>query len=291
MNPGNEDVPKIYTSRYKKSEKVLKSCFVVLFIALAAWILKIILLDSISIATNAYNPRLTALESRYIRGALLDRNGNALAHEVQAEDGSYSRQYPYGSALGLVTGYSSQSKSGLELAANSYLLSAGSFEDVIHYWILDQTIPGCDVVTTLDGPISQYAYDRLGDYKGVVILTEADTGRTLTLVSKPAYDPNTVMEEWDSLMEDDENPFFNRATQGLYPPGSTFKMITSRRGLEVRSTNRIIPIPVREWLISTPSLFPASADRFMEPLIWRKHLPIRVIRFTLRWGRKSKQTS
>lgn len=227
MNPGDENVPKIYTSRYKKSEKVLKSCFVVLFIALAAWILKIILLDSISIATNAYNPRLTALESRYIRGSLLDRNANPLAHEVQAEDGSYSRQYPYGSALGLVTGYSAQSKSGLELAANSYLLSAGSFEDVIHYWILDQTIPGCDVVTTLDGPISQYAYDRLGDYKGVVILTEADTGRTLTMVSKPAYDPNTVMEDWDSLMEDDNNPFFNRATQGLYPPGSTFKIITS----------------------------------------------------------------
>lgn len=227
MNPGTENAPKIYTSRYKKSEKVLKSCFVILFLLLAVWILKIIVLDSINIATNAYNPRLSALESRYIRGALLDRSGRALAHEVQSEDGSYYREYPYGSALGLATGYSSQSKSGLELSANSYLLSAGSFEDVINYWVLDQTIPGCDVVTTLDGEISQYAYERLGDYKGVVILTEADTGRTLTMVSKPSYDPNTVIDEWDSLMEDDSNPFFNRATQGLYPPGSTFKILTS----------------------------------------------------------------
>lgn len=226
MNP-DSDQPKIYTSRYKKSEKVLKSCFIACFILLALWLLKIIVLDSVTISANAYNPRLRATESRYIRGSILDRNGKALAREVQAEDGSYYRTYPYGSALGLVTGYSDQSKSGLELKMNSYLLSAGSFTDMINYWILDKTIPGCDVVTTIDGELSQYAYDRLGDFNGVVIVTEADTGRLITLVSKPYYDPNTVMEEWDVLMEDENNPFFDRAAQGLYPPGSTFKMITS----------------------------------------------------------------
>lgn len=150
MNP-DSDQPKIYTSRYKKSEKVLKSSFIACFILLALWLLKIIVLDSVTISANAYNPRLRATESRYIRGSILDRNGKALAQAVQAEDGSYYRTYPYGSALGLVTGYSDQSKSGLELKMNSYLLSAGSFTDMINYWILDKTIPGCDVVTTIDG--------------------------------------------------------------------------------------------------------------------------------------------
>ena len=126
MNPGTENVPKIYTSRYKKSEKVLKGCFIVLYIMLAIWLLKTIVLDSMNIGTNAYNPRLSALESRYIRGSILDRDGNHLARQTQNEDGSYDRVYPYGSALGLVTGYSSQSKSGLELEMNSSLLSAGS---------------------------------------------------------------------------------------------------------------------------------------------------------------------
>ena len=194
---------------------------------LAIWLLKTIVLDSMNIGTNAYNPRLSALESRYIRGSILDRDGNHLARQTQNEDGSYDRVYPYGSALGLVTGYSSQSKSGLELEMNSSLLSAGSLQDLINYWILDQTIPGCDVITTVDADLSQYAYDRLGDYKGVVILTEADSGRVLTMVSKPSYDPNDVIENWDVYAEDEDNPFFNRATQGQYPPGSTFKILTS----------------------------------------------------------------
>lgn len=227
MNPGAENVPKIYTSRYKKSEKVLKGCFIVLYIVLAIWLLKTIVLDSMTIGTNAYNPRLSALESRYIRGSILDRDEQYMAQQVQNEDGSYSRMYPYGSALGLVTGYSSQSKSGLELEMNSYLLSAGSVEDLFNYWILDQTIPGCDVVTTIDADISQYAYERLGNYNGAVIITEADSGKVLALVSKPAYDPNDVIANWDSYAEDENNPFFNRATQGQYPPGSTFKIITS----------------------------------------------------------------
>ncbi|MBQ7916489.1 MAG: hypothetical protein IJ315_06850, partial [Firmicutes bacterium] len=224
--PGTGE-PKIYTSRYKKSERVLKGCCIILFIMLAAWLLKTIVVDSITIATNAYNPRLEEVESNFIRGTILDRNGKPLAKQVQNDDGSYYRKYPYGSSMGLVTGYSYQSKSGLELALNSELLSAGSVEDLINYWILDRTIPGCDVVTTLDGKISQYAYDRLGDFNGVVIISEADTGRIIALVSKPAYDPNTVMDEWDVLQEDENNPFFNRATQGQYPPGSTFKIITS----------------------------------------------------------------
>ena len=59
-----------------------------------------------------------------------------------------------------------------------------------------------------------------------VVVMEPDTGRILAMVSKPAYDPNQVQNQWDSLRTDPESRLLNRVTQGVYPPGSTFKIIT-----------------------------------------------------------------
>ena len=62
-------------------------------------------------------------------------------------------------------------------------------------------------------------------YEGAIIVTEPDTGRILALVSKPDFDPNTISEVWDDLVNDSNSSVLvNRATQGLYPPGSTFKI-------------------------------------------------------------------
>ena len=60
-----------------------------------------------------------------------------------------------------------------------------------------------------------------------MVAIEPSTGKILAMVSKPDFDPNTVKENWESLTSGDESVLLNRATQGLYPPGSTFKIITA----------------------------------------------------------------
>ena len=83
-------------------------------------------------------------------------------------------------------------------------------------------------VITLDSRLQQTAYYALGSYRGAVVAMEPDTGKILAMVSKPDFNPNTISQEWESMVSDDSSSaLLNRATQGLYPPGSTFKMITS----------------------------------------------------------------
>lgn len=88
--------------------------------------------------------------------------------------------------------------------------------------------PGDNVYTTLDVQIQQVADEQLSVYKGAVIVTEVSTGRVLALISHPDFDPNEISEIWDDLLADENSSvLLNRATQGLYPPGSTFKIITA----------------------------------------------------------------
>ena len=76
--------------------------------------------------------------------------------------------------------------------------------------------------------MQEAADEALGLYRGAVVVTEVKTGRVLAMVSKPDYDPNTIAEQWTALNEDQEKAaLLNRATQGLYPPGSTFKIVTA----------------------------------------------------------------
>ena len=77
--------------------------------------------------------------------------------------------------------------------------------------------------------LQQIASDALGKNRGAVIAIEPDTGKILCMVSKPSFDPNTVAANWQDLVNGDstEAKMLNRATQGLYPPGSTFKIVTA----------------------------------------------------------------
>lgn len=87
---------------------------------------------------------------------------------------------------------------------------------------------GDSVITTLDTKLQQAAYDALGDRKGAIVVIEPDTGKILAMVSKPDFNPNTIAEDWESITEDETNScLVNRATQGQYPPGSIFKIVTA----------------------------------------------------------------
>lgn len=85
-------------------------------------------------------------------------------------------------------------------------------------------------MTTLDYRLQETAYNALGGNRGAVVALEPSTGKIFAMVSKPDFDPNTIGAEWDNIISntDSENSILvNRVTQGLYPPGSTFKILTT----------------------------------------------------------------
>ena len=83
------------------------------------------------------------------------------------------------------------------------------------------------MVTTLDTGLQQAASSALGDHKGAVVILEPSTGKIRAMVSKPDFDPNTVSQNWENLSSDPQSSLLNRALQGQYAPGSTFKIVTA----------------------------------------------------------------
>ncbi len=183
-----------------------------------------------NVINNSYNARLDSFSDRVLRGEIQSRDGRVLAVTSIDGEGNEIRQYPYDSLFAHVVGYSSKGKTGLEALANFYLLTS-------HVNLVEQVVnelssvknQGDNVITTLDVDLQKMAYDALGSRKGAVIVMEPDTGKVLAMVSKPDYSPNTLLADWDHLVaeENTSGQLLNRATQGLYPPGSTFKMVTA----------------------------------------------------------------
>jgi penicillin-binding protein 2 len=96
--------------------------------------------------------------------------------------------------------------------------------------------PGRNIRLTIDAGLQEYAARRLGSNSGSVVVVDCRSGDLLAMVSMPAYDPNSFSDgisnlEWRMLSDDDHIPLMNKALQGLYPPGSTFKPATAMAGL------------------------------------------------------------
>lgn len=209
----------------------LLSCFVsVLFLGMALYMGIFIETRGEEITNHPYNARLAGLADRVTRGSLLGNDGTVLARTVTDGEGNETREYPFGSLFAHVIGYAAPGKTGLESYANFYLLSShDNLSHRIMRELSDEKQAGDHVVTTLDVRLQQIASDALGDRRGAVIAMEPDTGKVLAMVSKPSFDPNTAEADWQELTGGDsaEARLLNRATQGLYPPGSTFKIITA----------------------------------------------------------------
>ncbi|MDD2980378.1 MAG: penicillin-binding protein 2 [Hespellia sp.] len=185
---------------------------------------------SADVINSPYNKRQDSFADRIVRGSIVDTNGNVLA-ETQVDDaGNETRYYPYGNVFSHVVGYASANgKTGLESVENFDLLTSNSFfvEKIINE-MKNQKNTGDTVVTTLDANLQQAAYDALGSNKGAVVVMEAGTGKILAMVSSPSYDPNSVDADWEYLNSEESNStLLNRATQGAYAPGSTFKIVTA----------------------------------------------------------------
>lgn len=201
-----------------------------LFLCMAVYFVYFLAAESENVINNPYNARISAFENRVIRGKILSDDGTALAETVVSGDGTETRTYPYGELFSHVVGYSTVGKTGIESLGNFYLLTSHvNLLEKVRNELADEKSVGDNVVTTLNLNLQQIASDALGNRRGAVIAMEPDTGKVLAMVSKPAFDPNTVEAQWDDLVSGDssEAKLLNRATQGLYPPGSTFKIVTA----------------------------------------------------------------
>ena len=209
---------------------ILTYSMVLLFLGLGGYFSYFLLVDSNRVINNSYNARLDRFADRVIRGEIVSNDGHVLAQTQVNEEGKEIRVYPYDSLFAHVVGYSVNGKTGLESLANFYLLSShvNGVEQIINE-LAGKKNPGDRVVTTLDLDLQKTAYDALGNRKGAIIVMEPDTGKVLAMVSKPDYNPNTLLSDWDQLISKDNatGQLLNRATQGLYPPGSTFKIVTA----------------------------------------------------------------
>jgi peptidoglycan glycosyltransferase len=173
------------------------------------------------------------LEAQQIeRGRILAADGSVIARsrpKGSGEERRYVRRYPEGALYGHPIGYSfvSEGASEFEQFHNAELVGEESEFVSLLDELRGRAQRGSDVVTNLDPEAQRVALAGLEAAGfGAVVGIEPSSGRVRVLASNPPYDPNRVPEELDEL------PLFNRATQGRYPPGSTFKVVTAAAGLD-----------------------------------------------------------
>ncbi len=190
---------------------------------------------------SKYNRRPLYEQQQVPRGRILADDGTVIAKSVPQGKGvnrTYVRHYPTGSLFGHPIGYSfiRVGQSEFEQSHNEELTGEPSEFGTILDQLTGQKQEGEQIVTSLDPhaqEIAMHALEAAGF--GAVVAIEPSTGAVKVMASNPGYNPNAVpnTKKYEKLnSENVRRPLFNRATQGQYPPGSTFKVVTAAAGLE-----------------------------------------------------------
>lgn len=205
--------------------------FSVMLAVLVANLTWIQVVQARSLANHAANTRNLAEQARSDRGSILTRDDVVLAESVPVGRSVYERQYPQGTMAAHTVGYYSlrYGRAGVEAAANDALSGTRSFEtwgDVIDA-ATGRPVAGNDVRLTLDSRVQKAAEKALGKRHGACVVLDPRTGAVLASASTPGYDPADVDSKWETISSADEGAaLLDRGRQALYPPGSTFKIVT-----------------------------------------------------------------
>jgi peptidoglycan glycosyltransferase len=174
---------------------------------------------------RGHNMRQGAADKQVLRGSILDANGEILART--SPETVWRRSYPLGPAAAHVVGYAHPvyGWSGVERAADAALsgcgVAGGDELSRLGRNMLDLKRPeGTDVRITLDARLQRAAYDLLAGRAGAVVALRPSDGAILAMASSPSFDPAQPA----SGLRGRSAPMLNRTAQGLYPPGSTFKI-------------------------------------------------------------------
>lgn len=196
--------------------------------------------DAEDLEAKSVNKRPLFEAQQIERGRILTSDGELIAESVKKGKGEsyqYVRRYPMGELFGNPVGYSflTQGQAGLELMENDVLTGEDNeFVSIIDQ-IRGQQQEGSDIVTTLDAGAQQAAMDALSEQPapGAVVAIEPQTGAVRVMASSPGYDPNTIPDDIRELNEEGrDSGLFQRSVQEVYPPGSTFKVVTAAAALD-----------------------------------------------------------
>ena len=183
-----------------------------LFLALISYLLWFNMFKANEVYTNPYNKRQWESEQQVKRGNIYSQDGVLLA-ETEIDGDNRIRKYPQGRLYSHIIGYCSQvyGKTQLEMSYDDELVGKGNLgitlNDIKH---------GNNLHLTIDNQLQEYAYDQLDGRNGAIVAIEPTTGQVLAMVSLPDFNPETIEDNWGSMIEDEDSPFLARATQGLY---------------------------------------------------------------------------
>lgn len=208
--------------------------FSVLFALLVANLTLIMVVQANDYKNMPSNNHTLAREARTERGTISTYDNVVLAQSVLQDDGTYKRVYPSGTLAAHVVGYASEAygTAGIESSYNDTLKGQrnyASWVDVVNA-ATDAGTPGNDVKLTINSTIQQAAEQALDGFNGACVVIDPETGAVLALASSPSYNASDI----ESILSSgsDSSALYNRATQALYSPGSTFKMVSLTTALE-----------------------------------------------------------
>jgi peptidoglycan glycosyltransferase len=204
--------------------------FVVLFFVLVAFSSRWAVFGATRLRDNPHNSRVVLEEQRVKRGIIRADDGTALARNRPLSGKRYERRYPFGSTFALPVGFNSVrfGRAGLERQYNDELSGRkAELTDVLDSLLKKNTV-GDDLETSLDVKAQKAAYQALGNRTGAVVAMDVHTGDVRVLAGTPSFDPS----------DPGHGNRFNLATQGLFPPGSTFKTVTAVAAID---TGRYTP--------------------------------------------------
>ena len=207
--------------------------FAALFAVMGGYLVHVAAFEAEEFIANPFNARVRLYDTGVRRGGIYDADGVVIVESI-ARDGAYTRQYPFGPVFAHTAGYSDLGRAGLELSRNftMYRLQWELFQRARHAIFGDELVAN-SIITTFDAPLQEMIFNALGNSSGAVVVLDPRTGAVLAMVSTPSFDPNRITQEWPGLIANtDASPLLNRASQGLYPPGSTFKVITAAAALQ-----------------------------------------------------------
>jgi penicillin-binding protein A len=211
--------------------------FTLLFAVLVVFTSRWSVLEAESLADNPDNRRPLIEEQRVPRGRILASDGTVIARSRgrgRGQNRIFTRTYPTGPAFGHPVGFSyiRNGRRGLELSRNEDLTGDNDEFESILAGLESRDREGNDLFTNLDVAGTQAAVAGLAGRKGAVVAIEPQTGKVRVMVSVPEYDPNLIPSRIGAFNTDPNQPLLNRTTQELYPPGSTFKVVTAAAALD-----------------------------------------------------------
>jgi peptidoglycan glycosyltransferase len=216
----------------------LYGLFALLFAVLVGFTAYWAVVDAEGLEDNPDNRRALIEEQTVPRGFIYARDGQTVLANNRSvrRDGTriFIRQYPRGGQFAHPVGYSfiENGRRSLELSRNDELVGEENEFESILSGLDDRATEGRDVVTNLDVAGTEAAVAGLAGRKGSVVAIEPQTGKVRVMVSIPEYDPNQIPDAFRSINRNPDQPLLNRSTQELYPPGSTFKVVTAAAALD-----------------------------------------------------------